>query len=254
MRVLHVDPERAWGGGEAQVLALVGELAARGHTSTVAAHPEGPLARAAAAADTRVVPLPVANHFDVRAALALRRLAPAFDVIHFHTARAHALAPLARGRGARLVVTRRMDYVPAGGPYVRFLYNRAVDVVIAISDGVRAALVRVGVRAERIRVVPSGIDARAFAAPPGARAAVRREWGLGDDEVAVVVLGALEVRKGHAALLVAGAALAPAALRLRYVFCGEGRQAKALAAAAAPLDGAVAMVGFRRDVAACLAA
>src|SRR5881628_2741195 len=214
MRVLHVDPERAWGGGEVQVLALVRELALRGHDSTVAAHPGGPLARAAAAAGARVVPLAIANHFDLRAALVLRRLAPGFDVVHFHTARAHALAPLSRGRGARLVVTRRMDYVPAGGPYVRFLYNRAVDAVIAISEGVRAALVRVGVRTERIRVVPSGIDAPALAAPPQAGAAVRREWGL----------------------------------------CGEGRQAEALARAAAALDGAVEMVGFRRDVAACLAA
>jgi len=254
MRVLHVDPERAWGGGEVQVLALVSVLAARGHASTVAAHPEGPLARAAAAAGASVVPLGIANHFDVRAALVLRRLAPGFDVVHFHTARAHALAPLSRGRGARLVVTRRMDYVPAGGPYVRFLYNRSVDAVIAISEGVRTALIRVGVRAERIRVVPSGIDARALAAPPAARAAVRREWGLGDDEVAVVALGALEVRKGHAVLLAAAAGLASAAPRLRYVFCGEGRQAKALAGAAAALDGAARLVGFRRDVAACLAA
>ena len=254
MRVLHVDPERAWGGGEVQVLALVSVLAARGHASTVAAHPEGPLALAAAAAGARIIPLGIANHFDVRAALVLRRLAPGFDVVHFHTARAHALAPLSRGRGARLVVTRRMDYVPAGGPYVRFLYNRAVDAVIAISEGVRTALIRVGVRAERIRVVPSGIDARALAAPPAARAAVRREWGLGDDEVAVVALGALEVRKGHAVLLAAAAGLASAAPRLRYVFCGEGRQAKALAGAAAALDGAARLVGFRRDVAACLAA
>src|SRR5207247_2330569 len=199
-------------------------LAAFGHASTVAAHPEGPLARAAGAAGARIIPLGIANHFDVRAALVLRRLAPGFDVVHFHTARAHALAPLSRGRGARLVVTRRMDYVPAGGPYVRFLYNRAVDAVIAISEGVRTALIRVGVRAERIRVVPSGIDARALAAPPAARAAVRREWGLGDDEVAVVALGALEVRKGHAVLLAAAAGLTSAEPRLRYGCCGEGRQ------------------------------
>src|SRR5439155_370460 len=84
-------------------------------------------------------------------ALALRRLVPGHDVVHFHTARAHALAPLCRGRGARLVVTRRMDYVPTGGPYARFLYNRAVDAVIAISEGVRQALLRVGVRDDRIR-------------------------------------------------------------------------------------------------------
>jgi glycosyltransferase involved in cell wall biosynthesis len=253
VRILHVDPERGWGGGEVQVVALVQELGARGHASTVAAHPAGPLGPAAAAAGARVVPLPIANHLDVRAALALRRLAPGFDVVHFHTARAHALAPLSRGRGARLVVTRRMDYVPAGGPWARFLYNRAVDAVIAISEGVRAALLRAGVRAERIRVVPSGIDAHAFSAPPEARASVRREWGLGDDEVAVVVMGALEARKGHGVLLAAAAALASAEPRLRYVFCGEGREAKALAAAAG-LGGAALMVGFRRDVAACLAA
>src|SRR5437870_5909939 len=254
MRVLHVDPERAWGGGEVQVVGLVRELAVRGHDSTVAAHPGGPLARAAAAAGARIVPLGIANHFDVRAALVLRRLAPGFDVVHFHTARAHALAPLSRGRGARLVVAGRMDYVPAGGPYVRFLYNRAVDAVVAISEGVREALVRVGVRREHIRVVPSGIDPGAYSAGPETRKALRDEWGVGAEALLVLVLGALERRKGHAVLLEAARRLAPAALGLRYVFCGEGSEARALGEAAAPLGGAVRFAGFRRDVSACLAA
>jgi len=254
LRVLHVDPERGWGGGEAQVMGLVRELAAGGHRSTVAAHPDGPLARACAAAGVAVVPLRIANHFDVRAGLALRRLARGADVVHFHTARAHALAPLCRGRGARLVVTRRMDYVPAGGPYVRYLYNHAVDAVIAISAGVRDALLRVGVRRERIRVVPSGIDAAAFAAPPGARARLRREWAIGDDDVLIVVPGALERRKGHAVLLAAAAGLGAVLPRLRYVFCGDGREDDALRRAAAGLDGVVRFAGFRRDMAACFAA
>src|SRR4029077_5470886 len=149
----------------------------------------------------RVDPLGILNHFDVRAALALRRLTPGFDVVHFHTARAHALAPFCRGLGARLVVTRRMDYVPAGGPYVRYLYNRAVDRVIAISEGVREALLRVGVRAEQVRVVPSGVDPGGMLAPEAGRTVRRREWGLADEHVAVVVVGALERRKGHAFLL-----------------------------------------------------
>ena len=254
MRVLHVDPERAWGGGEVQVMALLGELARRGHASRLAAHPGGPLARAAAAAGVPVVPLPVANHLDLAAALRLRRAIGDAEVIHFHTARAHALAPLCRRAGVRLVATRRMDYVPAGGPYVRFLYNRAVDAVVAISEGVREALVRVGVRRERIRVVPSGIDPAAWTAPPGAREALRAEWGVGDGGMLVVVLGALERRKGHAVLLEAARRLAPAALGLRYVFCGDGSEATALAGAAASLGGVVRFAGFRHDVAACLAA
>jgi glycosyltransferase involved in cell wall biosynthesis len=254
MRVLHVDPERGFGGGEVQVLLLARELARRGHATTLAAHPAGALAGAAAGEGIPVVPLPIANHFDLRAGLTLRRLAAGHDVLHFHTARAHALAPVCRRAGTRLVVTRRMDYVPAGGPYVRYLYNRAVDVVIAISEGVRAALVRAGVRAERIRVVASAVDPRRVVAAAGARAALRAAWGLAPDQVAVLVPGALERRKGHAVLLAAAALLLPAAPPLRYVFCGTGGEEAALRRAAAALDAAVTFAGFRDDIGACLAA
>ena len=125
---------------------------------------------------------------------------------------------------------------------------------MAISEGVREALVRVGVRRDRIRVVPSGIDPGAYTAPPGAREALRAEWDVGAEALLVLVLGALERRKGHAVLLEAARRLAPAALGLRYVFCGEGSEASALREAAAPLGAAVRFTGFRSDVAACLAA
>jgi glycosyltransferase involved in cell wall biosynthesis len=254
MRVLHVDPERGWGGGEAQVVALLRELRVRGHDSRLAADPAGRLAPAAAALGVPVLALRAANHLDVRAALKLRRLVPGHDVVHFHTARAHALAPFCRRAGVRLVVTRRMDYVPSGGPYARFLYNRAVDVVIAISEGVRQALVRAGVHPERIRVVPSGIDPAALEVPPPARAAVRHEWGIAPDELAVLLVGVLERRKGHHVLLAAAMRLVATRPRLRYVFCGTGREAGALARAARPLGAAVRFAGFRQDLGACLAA
>ena len=101
VRVLHVDPERGWGGGEVQVMALLGELGRRGHASRVAAHPDGPLARAATAAGVPVIPLAVANHVDIGAALRLRRALGDAEVVHFHTARAHALAPLCRRAGVQ---------------------------------------------------------------------------------------------------------------------------------------------------------
>jgi glycosyltransferase involved in cell wall biosynthesis len=254
MKVLHVDPERAWGGGEVQVLALLRELAARGHRSWVAADPRGRLAGEAAALGIAVEPLAIANALDVPAGLRLRRLVAGHDVVHFHTARAHALAPFCRGLGARLVVTRRMDYAPRGGPYARWLYNRVVDVVIAISDGVRTALVGAGVRPERIRVVPSGIDPSRIEVPAGAGAALRTGWGAAPDDVVVLLLGALERRKGHAVLLAAGERLAAENVSLRYVFCGDGSEGTALRAAAVALGDRVVFAGFQREVAAALEA
>ena len=254
MRVLHVDPERGWGGGETQVVALLRALGARGHECRLAADPAGALARAASALGVPVLALRVRNHLDLPAAVALRRLARGHEVVHFHTSRAHALAPLCRGLGARLVVTRRMDYVPSGGPYARFLYNMAVDVVIAISEGVRSALLRAGVRAERIRVVPSGVDPSRLVAPAGARERLRREWNVDPASVVVLVPGVLERRKGHAVLLAAAERLARSRRDLHYVLCGDGREAAVLRRAAERLDGSIRLLGFRDDIPACLAA
>ncbi|MGH7896200.1 MAG: glycosyltransferase [Candidatus Binatia bacterium] len=253
MRVLHVDPERGWGGGEVQVATLVGELTRRGHECIVVASPGSRLAAAARALGVRVEACAIRNHFDVRAVPRLRRLAREVDVVHFHTARAHAMAPWLGRTGPRRVVTRRMDYVPRGGPWVRFLYNHAVDCVIAISGGVRAALVSAGVDAARIRVVPSGVDVEAFTVADDARAVVRREWGVGADDVAVVALGVLEERKGHATLMEAATRIA-ADLPIHYVFCGTGSIEGRLRAAAALSRAPIHFAGFRRDVPACLAA
>jgi glycosyltransferase involved in cell wall biosynthesis len=250
MNILHVDPERGWGGGEVQVLALVCELTARGHSSLLAVDPRGLLGAAAARGSIPLVPLTVANHLDVRAGLRLRSLARGYDVVHFHTARAHALAPFCRRAGLRRVVTRRMDYRPAGGPYARFLYNHAVDRVIAISDSVRRVLLDAGVRADHIRVVPSGIDPGASVAPAAAGAAVRAEWGVPEHAPLAVLVGSLERRKGARVLLAAAAAVPG----LWVVFCGDGSEAPALRGAAAPLGDRVRFAGFRHDVPACLAA
>jgi len=135
---------------------------------------------------------------------------------------------------------------------VRYLYNRAVDRVIAISAGVRSALVGAGVDPARIRLVPSGVDPDAFTPDPAARAALRREWALADDDVAVILVGVLEARKGHATLLEAAARLRDT--RLRWIFCGTGSLEAALRADATARGIAVRFTGFRPDVARCLAA
>jgi glycosyltransferase involved in cell wall biosynthesis len=252
MRVLHVDPERAWGGGEVQVLALARALEARGVATTLAVDPEGRLVREAGRVGIPTVALPIRNHLDVAAGWALRRLARGYDVVHFHTARAHALAPWAPA--CRRVVTRRMDYAPRGGVVVRWLYNRAVDVVIAISDGVRDALVAAGVRPERIRVVPSAVDPSRVQAAPGMRAERRVAWGIAPGEVVVLALGALERRKGQDVLLDAVEALGERASAVRVILCGEGSERTALAERANAFGGRVLLAGFQEEVAPCLAA
>jgi glycosyltransferase involved in cell wall biosynthesis len=257
LSILHVDPERGIGGGEEQVLGLLRHLAGAGQRQTVAAHPDGQLAGRAAALGVAVEPLAIRNHADV---LAGRRLAAMiargrFDVVHFHTARAHAMSAfLGRSRAAVRIVTRRMDYPLAGGWYARRLYNAAVDAVIAISAGVEAALLASGVEAAKIRVIASGVDLDRFTGQDETRARERARLGIAPAETVVAAIAALEPRKGHAVLLEALALLGD--LPLRVLCAGGGSQAAALAARTAALGvaGRVCWLGHVPDVLPVLAA
>jgi len=248
LKILHIDPETNWGGGEAQVFGLLTYLTAQGHHNDLLAHPSGLLSTRCQALDVRARPIVMRNDADVRCVPALRRLIRkmSYDVVHFHTKRAHALALwLPRGkRRPKYVVTRRMDYPEPPSWYTRFLYNRRVDGVVAISQAIENLLTSAGVDRQKIRCISSGID-------PGKFAAVGLPGASGDDVFVVGCLAALEERKGHQTLLDAAALLKAGGFRIRYELAGNGPRRAELEAEVARLGLAdhIRFRGFVTDTA-----
>ena len=227
LRVLGVDPERAFAGGETQVLALTMGLLSAGHRAELACDPTGRLFERASREGVVCRPLAIRNALDLGAAMRLRKLLASehYDVVHFHTSRAHSMAPFARGLGRALIVTRRMDYRP-NRLFAPYLYNRAVDAVAAISTGVAAALKDSGVASDHISIIASGVDCDHFRpADSNQRQNARARLGIGPDDFAIGSVGMLEERKGHRYLLEAIAELKrtrPALARVKCVIAGDG--------------------------------
>jgi glycosyltransferase involved in cell wall biosynthesis len=219
LKILHIDPERNWGGGEAQVLGLLTYLAGRGHRNDLLADPDGALFNRCRKIDVRLHSLAMRNDLDLRVVPTLRRLirAEGYDIVHFHTKRAHALSLwLGRtGNRPKFVVTRRMDYPERPGWYTNCLYNRRVDGVVAISQAIGDLLEQSGVEARRIRRISSGIEPQRFEACAPKRTASNAIKVIG-------CLAGLEERKGHQFLLGAAALLKSEGLNLRYRIAGEG--------------------------------
>ena len=166
MRVLHVDTERGWRGGERQVLWLSRGLSGKGVGNVVAARAGEPLAGRAAEAGFATVALAPAFEADPRAAWALRRAIAAHrvDIVHAHTAHAVALAALATlGTAVPFVAARRVDFPLKSNAGTRWKYGRAAAIV-AISEAVAAIVKRAGLRTP-IAVVPDGTDVDRVAAP-----------------------------------------------------------------------------------------
>ena len=260
LKIVGVDPERGFAGGETQVLGLSLALIRAGHQADLICDPDGVLWQRATAAGITCFPLRIRNSIDAAAGLRLRSLlvGKGYDVVHFHTARAHALAPFARGQTAVAVVTRRMDYAPnrVFGP---LLFNRAVDGVAAISRAVADTLVQAGVRKDRVAIIPSGVDCDRFRPPAAAaRERARIALGLTARDIAVGTVGMLEPRKGHRHLLEAmellrdsGAAGAADAVgpRVRCFIAGAGSLSASLAdeIRAQRMDESVSLMGLIGD-------
>ncbi len=248
MRIAGIDPERNFGGGEVQVMGLTLELLRAGHNAELLCDPDGELWRRAIQADITCRPLRIRNSLDAAAGLRLRALLThnRYDIAHFHTARAHAMAPYALGRAGALVVTRRMDYVP-NRLFAPWLYNHVVDRIAAISEGVAQALVRAGVARHHITIIPSGVDCTRFA-PPGetTREQARATFGLLPHEIAVGTIGALVARKGHRVLIEAIAGVRRAGFK--EFPDEEGPEMRCFIAGAGPLRHELAQQIVQRDL------
>ncbi len=209
LRVAGVDPELGFAGGETQVMGLTLELLRLGHRAELICDPAGRLYERARREGVICHPLKIHNSVDLPAAIRFRAILrrARYDIVHFHTARAHAMAPYARGFARALIVTRRMDYRP-NRLFAPLLYGRAVDAVAAISHGVADSLALAGVAPERITIIPSGVDCERFRpADEAARAAARAAFGIAPDAIVLGTVGMLEARKGHRHLLEAIARL-----------------------------------------------
>ena len=247
LRVLMVDSERSWRGGQGQVRLLMSGLCERGVAVTLAAPGDGELYRRSATLAIERVPL----SSGAMGLVALRRVLGRFDIVHSHAARAHGAVAAAR-LGLRTrplhVVSRRVDFDVAKSPLSRWKYLRGADAYIAISEGVRRVLLDGGVPAGRVRVVMSGIDLKKFDGL-SERGAVRAELGLDDGTIAVGNVAALAPHKAHNDLLRAAERVLAHRSDVRFFVVGEGALRADLEALAQSLGIAarVTFTGFRTD-------
>jgi len=216
-RIVHVASGREWRGGQRQVHLLAAALHRQQVDQVVVTSRGSELARRLERSGVRCHPV------DWRRGLSLAALRAVWSecrrgpaILHAHDAHALILAglvaPLSR---TPFVVTRRVDFpIRRPGFWIR------ADRVIAISDAVRAVLIRGGIPADRITVVHSAIDLDATRAV--AAGSIRSQLGLPDAAPLAVSVAALVPHKDHETMLRAAAIVHRSRPDLHWALAGDG--------------------------------
>lgn len=253
MKILHLNNEKTWRGGERQTLLLATGLRELGVRSVIGCRPDGLLAAQARASSVETLRIP-ANNFG--AALSLLRVVKNFDLIHCHTGRGHSLAAItALAHGTPFLATRRVDFLPRRNSFNRYKFRRA-ERVACISRFIADQLADWGVPRDKLPIIPSAVpmpNPEVWSAQH--RETVRARLGVAPEMKLVGNIAALVGHKDHATLLRAAKIVCASRKDVRFVILGDGELREKVLALRHELglDETVLMPGFVPRAEECLA-
>ena len=236
MKVLFLVRDLAVGGSQRQLAVLAAGLARHGHDVAVAVlYTGGALEGLLGDGGVRLLSIGKASRWHVMAPLVrLRRLflSERPDLIYAFLPMQTTLAALLLP--ARLE-TKLVFGLRAGGMQLRHYdalnaltyrseawLSRRADLIIANARAVRVDAIARGLPADRIVVVPNGIDTDLMRPDKEAGRALRRTWGVSDEAFVIGCVARLDPMKDHANFLTAAAQLAREDSGVHFVCVGHG--------------------------------
>ncbi len=247
MKIVQLDSQVSWRGGEQQVLYLSQALQAHGYDNVTVCQPHSALYQRAREAGLPARGLRMRHELDLVAAWKLGRYLrrQRADIVHMHAPHAHTIGLIACTLAPRVrkLVSRRVDFAPMRNLFSRWKYSLASVRYVAVSDAVQRVLLASGIPSPQVRTVHSGIDMQrcrnvpeaAPLFPPGTRV--------------IGTVGHLAGHKGHRYLLDVAKIVLHEEPDIGVAIVGTGDLRSELEAQAAALGIAdrVCFTGFRRD-------
>jgi glycosyltransferase involved in cell wall biosynthesis len=253
VKVLLVDLETEWRGGQNQALLLLKGLRERGHEAAPVAADGSALGQRARSAGVCVHSVS-RGLFRLPAARKVRVLLGdgGFDLVHANEAHAVTAAWLARWPGSAsrrpLVISRRVGY-PIGKSLLAQARYRAAARIVANSKWVAEQAVASGAPREKISVVYEGADIPPRFTPEQ-RQRARARWGISQSSGLLGCVGVLLPDKGQEWLIRALAEVKKELPETKLLLSGDGPcrgQLESLARQLGLKDDVI-FAGFVKDV------
>jgi len=254
MKILHINTEKTWRGGEQQTFNLLNGLNKKNISSHLVCQPGSPMAEQAEEAGIKTFPIAMHGEVDPFACFRIKTLIKRnkYSIIHSHTSHAHTLAFLSSfGTKVIRLVTRRVDFSIYRHSFLKLngiKYRYMSDFYVAISRKIKEVMVADGVPKERVFVVHSGINPERF--EHFKKEPLIAEFNIKGNEQIVINVAHLAGHKGQKYLVRAIPDVLAKLPNTRFFIVGGGELMEELKTLSKSLglDDRLVFTGFRKDV------
>jgi L-malate glycosyltransferase len=251
MKILFVDLEREWRGGQSQAFLTLRGLRDEGHEVVLVAPKGAPLAERVAALGGIPVRRVLIHGmrlwaaFEIRALLRERK----FNLIHVNEPHALTAAWFAKAHQRLPIVLSRRIGFPLKKTWIARARYGALTKFLANCKDVEQSLLLSGVARSRIAIVNEGVEVPAQTSPEE-REAARTTWKIKKEEFLFGCVGVFVPEKGQRHLIGALAILRKQFPHARLILAGDGKCRGGLESLARELgqSDAVVFTGFLSNV------
>jgi L-malate glycosyltransferase len=255
-RVIHINTERTWRGGERQVLQLASRLPAHGFPSIIAAPRKSALIDHAEQAEIPCLPLSGTGELSVAVYCNLKKAINRFgaSILHIHTS--HGMIPAVMVKkicfpDLKIVYSRRTDFHLRNNwlGLSRMKYNKGPDVILTVSNRIREILIEDGLNGDTIHTVHSGVDLTRFI-PRFKRQETRTMLNISDNQILVGMVAALVPHKDPMVYIQAAETVLDRRSDVAFLLVGAGKLKPDLEQylSSSRHKSRIILTGFRTDI------
>jgi glycosyltransferase involved in cell wall biosynthesis len=253
-RVIHIDSERGWRGGQQQAIYLFEAMLNLGYQTEFICKKNSQLARYLKDHDLPFLAMNLWAEWDFISAFKIAVYAKKnnFKILHLHNAHAVTIGLISKlfFRRLKLIAVRRVDFTIKKNLFSAFKYqHKYLDKIVAISQNIRIVLLSDEVDASRIELIHSGVDTEKFA-NVNRDESLRNSLGILAGDIAVGTIAALAGHKDYPTLLRAAREVIRQNGKVHFLAAGDGPQKQELQRLARNLkiEKRFHFLGYRRDI------
>ena len=165
IKVLHIDTEKSWRGGQQQVVYLFEAMLEAGYNTKLLCKVNSALELYCKKANIPYCSIKMRNEFDIMTAYKIAKICKKekFNILHLHSAHAMAIGLLVKlfYHKLKLVGVKRVDFNIKKNFLSKIKYSK-MDKIVCVSNRIKHVLIEDKIEEDKLLTIHSGIDLKKF--------------------------------------------------------------------------------------------